>query len=76
MHCGCEQDWKGKLYTPRLRTAEAYRIYIEKDPSVRMESVCHSLGTSMRAMPSMPTGWHLRTSVWNWTVMRFPRCLV
>ncbi|POM58216.1 Hypothetical protein PHPALM_37169 [Phytophthora palmivora] len=24
-------EWKTKLYTPRLRTNEAYRIYIEKD---------------------------------------------
>ncbi|RLN91515.1 hypothetical protein BBJ28_00016709 [Nothophytophthora sp. Chile5] len=26
------EEWKTKLYTPRLRTSEAYRIYIEKDP--------------------------------------------
>uniref|UniRef100_H3GCA9 Uncharacterized protein n=1 Tax=Phytophthora ramorum TaxID=164328 RepID=H3GCA9_PHYRM len=30
-----EVEWKTKLYTPRLRTNEAYRIYIEKDPTVR-----------------------------------------
>ncbi|KAF4320304.1 hypothetical protein BBO99_00000483 [Phytophthora kernoviae] len=28
------EEWKTKLYTPRLRTTEAYRIYIEKDPGV------------------------------------------
>ncbi|KAK1931685.1 hypothetical protein P3T76_013014 [Phytophthora citrophthora] len=27
------EEWKTKLYTPRLRTTEAYRIYIEKDPT-------------------------------------------
>ncbi|KAE9048137.1 hypothetical protein PR003_g730 [Phytophthora rubi] len=27
------EEWKTKLYTPRLRTNEAYRIYIEKDPA-------------------------------------------
>ncbi|OWY95093.1 hypothetical protein PHMEG_00034994 [Phytophthora megakarya] len=27
------EEWKTKLYTPRLRTNEAYRIYIEKDPT-------------------------------------------
>ncbi|CAH0488941.1 unnamed protein product [Peronospora farinosa] len=27
------EQWKTKLYTPRLRTNEAYRIYIEKDPT-------------------------------------------
>ncbi|KAL3661066.1 hypothetical protein V7S43_014080 [Phytophthora oleae] len=29
------EEWKTKLYIPRLRTTEAYRIYIEKDPTVR-----------------------------------------
>ncbi|CAH0480687.1 unnamed protein product [Peronospora belbahrii] len=28
------EEWKTKLYTPRLRTYEAYRIYIEKDPTL------------------------------------------
>ncbi|CAI5737451.1 unnamed protein product [Peronospora destructor] len=27
------EEWDTKLYTPRLRTNEAYRIYIEKDPT-------------------------------------------
>ncbi|KAG1699130.1 hypothetical protein DVH05_014049 [Phytophthora capsici] len=35
------EEWKTKLYTPRLRTTEAYRIYIEKDPTVR--STCFLL---------------------------------
>ncbi|CEG39634.1 uncharacterized protein PHALS_09872 [Plasmopara halstedii] len=28
------ENWKAKLYKPRLRTHEAYQIYIEKDPMV------------------------------------------
>ncbi|RMX67729.1 hypothetical protein DD238_001493 [Peronospora effusa] len=31
------EQWKTKLYTPRLRTNEAYRIYIEKDPTKGFE---------------------------------------
>ncbi|KAG7399934.1 hypothetical protein PHYBOEH_007454 [Phytophthora boehmeriae] len=33
------EEWKTKLYTPRLRTTEAYRIYIEKDPGATQLSV-------------------------------------
>ncbi|KAJ8578374.1 hypothetical protein ON010_g834 [Phytophthora cinnamomi] len=39
------KEWKTKLYTPRLRTNEAYRIYIEKDPAVRLASACCSCRT-------------------------------
>ncbi|CAH0480686.1 unnamed protein product [Peronospora belbahrii] len=31
------EEWKTKLYTPRLRTYEAYRIYIEKDPTTNQD---------------------------------------
>ncbi|KAG3101247.1 hypothetical protein PI124_g14713 [Phytophthora idaei] len=37
------EAWKTKLYTPRLRTNEAYRIYIEKDPTTEQD------GTDMPA---------------------------
>jgi hypothetical protein len=54
------QEWKATLYTPRLTTADAYRIYIEKDPSVRghallslsVEAVC-AVGVACEA--SNPT---------------------
>ncbi|TDH67752.1 hypothetical protein CCR75_005315 [Bremia lactucae] len=65
------EEWKIKLYTPRLRTNEAYRIYIEKDPLKIKEATDLTESIDVSVAADNDTKSRMREKMWQDC---FPTC--